>query len=346
MSQKTEIVTAISTLGCAIGIGFIMQSGDVADLRYGSGELLEVNTTAMVGRPANIARSSDVFAFRHFSSIDAQSITLTSADITTPPVPDMNALLVEASVSSASELRVTSDVKPAKAELAAPACPVSATAEPHAAAMVAYELSAPCLGGAPVVVRHSGLVFSEMLSPSGTLRVTIPALSENARIVATFDSGKRVTAEVTIDSVPLYNRVVVQWQGETGVQLHAREFGAQYGQEGHIWSGAARDFSAVAGGQGGFLTVLGDRTIQSAGIAEVYTFPSGMNKSQGGVDLTIETEVTQTNCAQEIRAQTLEFNAGKRISSQDMSLSVPDCDAIGNFLVLNNLVQDLTVASK
>ena len=37
MVETREIVTAVGTLACAVGIGFFMQSGDDAQQRYGGG---------------------------------------------------------------------------------------------------------------------------------------------------------------------------------------------------------------------------------------------------------------------------------------------------------------------
>ncbi len=34
------------------------------------------------------------------------------------------------------------------------------------------------------------------------------------------------------------------------------------------------------------------------------------------------------------------------METRDLILSVPDCDAVGDFLVLNNLVDDLKIAGK
>jgi hypothetical protein len=146
--------------------------------------------------------------------------------------------------------------------------------------------------------------------------------------------------------VPLYDRVVVQWRGEAGIQVHAREDGADYGEAGHVWSGAARDVSAVAKGEGGFLTVLGDPDLPNPMQAEVYTFPSAFTESAKDVKLSVEAEVTDRNCGKEIRARAFQYDAGRNVSTQDLTLSVPGCDAVGSFLVLNNLLQDLTVASK
>ena len=39
-------------------------------------------------------------------------------------------------------------------------------------------------------------------------------------------------------------------------------------------------------------------------------------------------------------------NAGLEPSAIDLTMTLPDCDAIGEFLVLKNMFEDLTLAAK
>ena len=52
----------------------------------------------------------------------------------------------------------------------------------------------------------------------------------------------------------------------------------------------------------------------------------------------------QANCGQEIEAQSIELLGDATLRTRDLSVAVPDCDAVGSFLVLNNLLQDMKVA--
>jgi len=62
--------------------------------------------------------------------------------------------------------------------------------------------------------------------------------------------------------------------------------------------------------------------------------------------LTVEVEVTQENCGREIAAQSIQLNAGLEPSAIDLTMTLPDCNAIGEFLVLKNMFEDLTLAAK
>ena len=48
----------------------------------------------------------------------------------------------------------------------------------------------------------------------------------------------------------------------------------------------------------------------------------------------------------EIEAQSLEIQTDGKVRTQNLTLAVPDCEATGSFLVLNNLLQDLKVAQR
>ena len=57
----------------------------------------------------------------------------------------------------------------------------------------------------------------------------------------TFADGETSTAGATVPDAAEISRAVLQWKGETGLQIHALEFGADYGGLGHVWYGAPGD---------------------------------------------------------------------------------------------------------
>ena len=225
-------------------------------------------------------------------------------------------------------------------------CNAKLTAEPSAGAMVDLFLTAPCLAGERLTIHHGGLRFTEILGDDGSLTLSVPALAEQASFVVAFANGDGAVARTEVDSLPFYDRVAVQWSGETGLQIHAREFGADYGGEGHVWHGAPRDVTAVAGGQGGFMTRLGNDEVPDPMMVEVYTFPTSASRDEGQVAISLEAEVGETNCDREIAATAYELKGGGQARVQDLTMSLPGCEAIGEFLVLKNLLEDLTIARK
>lgn len=226
------------------------------------------------------------------------------------------------------------------------ACDVTMTAEPTAGAMVDLQLTAPCNASERVTIHHQGLMFTEIVQPDGTLSVRVPVLSERATFLASFAGGAGGMAVADVSSLPFYDRVAVQWKGEAGLQLHAREYDAAYFADGHIWAAASGDLASAARGEGGFLVRLGRVDTPESLVAEIYSFPTGTARRGGEVALTVEAEVTAANCADRVEAQTLEIRDGERLRVRDLTLHMPGCDATGDFLVLKNLVEDLKIAAR
>ncbi|WP_299295348.1 hypothetical protein [uncultured Tateyamaria sp.] len=330
MQHMKEIVTAVGTLAIAVGIGFVMQSSEAAQERYGkSARPISIPAPEAPAETLNGSASADV--------LEVQDIELTSASDTA----------ATSEVAPVQRVSAPAGDLPPETEGVAQSeqCEMTATAIPTAAAMVNLTLDAPCAGNERLTVHHNGMMFTETTDADGGLSVTVPAMTEQAVFIIAFSNGDGAVAQTTVPDLGRYYRVALQWRGRTGFELHAREFGADYGQEGHVWTGAPQNAAGMVAGQNGFAMRLGDALSAEPLIAEIYTFPTGMSERAGTIDLSVEAEVTNGNCGLDIEAQSLEMMAGGQMKTQDLWLSVPDCDAVGSFLVLNNLVSDLKVAS-
>ena len=224
-------------------------------------------------------------------------------------------------------------------------CEITLTADPAPAAMVDLMVEAACLAGERYTLHHNGMMFHAMVGDEGRGKLRVPALAENAVFIASFGNGEGAVAQIEVPTLAFYDRVVVQWRGDAGLGLHALEFDATYFGEGHVHGEAPGDLADAASGTSGFLSRFGHDTGAEALMAEVYTFPSQMSETEGRVALSVEAEVTEANCGTEIEAQTLQFTPGKSLRSNDLTLYVPECDGSGDFLVLNNLLQDMKVAA-
>ncbi|MEM7321160.1 MAG: hypothetical protein AAF408_19310, partial [Pseudomonadota bacterium] len=224
-------------------------------------------------------------------------------------------------------------------EVKTASCEIAAKANVAAMARVDLSVMAPCNGNQRVTVHHSGLVFTDTTDSDGKLNVRVPALSERAVFVVAFDNGSGAVASTSVEALASVERVAIQWDGPTGIQVHAREFGASYTEPGHVW---ARSQSTG----NGTVDRLGEPSTLAPKLAEIYSFPNDAGDRNGVVSISIEAEVTAENCAREITAQTLELRNGQSLRTRNLVLSMPNCDATGDFLVLNNLIEDLTIAAK
>jgi hypothetical protein len=334
MARTKEILTAAGTFGCALGIGFIMQNSDAATERYGAASAVEARESSLQSLDAET------------SILEVQDIELTSAtfDVQTDQIdgvaPSSDTQVTLAAVSGTEDPAVEPTPQPAPA-----ACEIIADARPMAAAMVNLTLDAACLPNERITIHHSGMIFTQTTSSTGSLNINVPALSETAVFVFAFGNGDGAVAQAKVEDLADFDRMVLQWKEAAGFQMHAFEFGAGYDDAGHVWSGNPRDMASAITGAGGFVTLNGDIDAAAPMLAEVYTFPVDSEGHDGSVVLTVEAEVTNANCGQEIEAQTLELNSNDSIRTRDLTLAVPDCDALGSFLVLNNLFEDLKVAS-
>jgi hypothetical protein len=221
-------------------------------------------------------------------------------------------------------------------------CDVTASALPKTMAMVELNVSAPCFTNERVTIHHSGMMFTQVMDDVGQLSVDVPALSDRAVFIIAFADGGGTVALTNVPSVANFERVAVQWTGGAGLQIHAREFGAAYGEAGHVWSGMTPNSE-----QGiGFVTRLGDPNSLAPQMAEIYSFPKGATSMSGIVALSVETEVTRENCGREISAQSLELGDRGSFRVHELVLAIPNCTALGDFLVLNDLVKDLKIAAR
>ena len=96
----------------------------------------------------------------------------------------------------------------------------------------------------------------------------------------------------------------------------------------------------LASDDGGFLQILGDPAAPMPLLAEVYTYPAGKTP----VEMVVESAVTDKTCGRELLAEIIAVQGGE-VDVTDLTLAMPDCSAVGDFLVLNNLAQDMTLAA-
>lgn len=277
-------------------------------------------------RPDVVAGSEQVAsaAGRMSMTPGIEGIVLTSS-----AVPQVDTLSVPKSVS------IPSRIQPGfKSD-----CPLNARAIPAPGGQAHLTIKAICHEMAEIQIHHSGLTFTALTDETGAVDITVPALSEYAIFLISLDDTKGTVATTHVTDISLYDRVALQWQGGTELQLHALEFGASYGQDGHVWTGPD------ANGAGAIVN-LGQTSHSTARHVQVYSFPKSETDASGTIELSIEAEITQANCGTSLGVQALELRGDEPLTSRDLTLTLPDCSNAGEFLVLNNLLEDLTIAAK
>ncbi len=227
--------------------------------------------------------------------------------------------------------------QPALADACAPTLRLAAAPQ----AMIGVSLVAPCAKEARVVIAHEGLSITGKTNAEGALFLSVPALAVDAKVTARLPGVAEVEQSVRVPAMATLRRMGVQWHDADAFQLHAFENGAGYGEPGHISAAKPQTPTTGLSGTGGFITLLGDASVELPMMAEVYTFPAGI---AANADIMIEAAVTEATCGRELLGETIMTLAGA-VYITELTLAMPGCDGVGDILVLKNLLTDLTIAA-
>lgn len=225
--------------------------------------------------------------------------------------------------------------------LSAPDCEPTLTAHAKDNAMVALTIKAPCLGPERLRIHHMGLVLQERLSALGTLTLRVPAMTQQAVFLVDFETVPDLVATVSVSGLEQMDRIAFQEPVGGGLELHALEFGANYGENGHVWIGANNGVGFMFGES----ALPGSTALQSPA-PQIYSLPHGRASERQTefrqVHFSIEAEITGANCGRAFEADLLQTRAG-RFSVRSVTVEMPECELTGDFLVLNNLIESLKI---
>ncbi len=278
-------------------------------------------TPVEIDEPAEIALADanvqdDIMSKGFELDLGAPTVELvtdaTGTDVSSEPIAD-DAFSLEADVVAEVE------------------CSLGAFAIAQSGAMVTLHIDAPCQIQQAFVVEHEGVLITGETDDLGLAQIDIPALAEVAAFGVTFSEGAETTAKVDVPDLSDYARSVLFWEGARGFELHAFHGDATYGAEGHVWKGSATDEVAFYSASNGEYSL------------EVYTVAMD---AAADLQLNVEAEVNAENCGRPVQAKTMRFNAIQLLTNADLELTMPDCDAIGEYLVLKNMFEDLTIAAR
>ena len=212
-------------------------------------------------------------------------------------------------------------------------------AGPHAT--IGLSLAAPCDADQRVVIRHAGLAVTGRTDDKGALSMALPGMEPSGRVSVLFANGSQVAGEIALPDAATYRRFAVMWQGDDEFQLHAFENGADYGDPGHVWAGALHLPVSGQPATGGWMMMLGDASLTLPLRAAVYTFPTLPGPAPV---IVVEAPVVEATCGREMLGELLTASGGST-HSDDLTLAMPDCSALGDILVLKNLAPAVKIAA-
>lgn len=342
MKISRKLALAGSTVFLVAASGHFLQRGLLASGLLGGAAPADAQLVKSTGVPAPAGEPGETDAAAQVTTLAsvAPSVDLTNL------APDLPAAPIVPVFPVHNTAREPAEPVPALPEttLTETDCAPSLVLAAATGAMIAVDFFAPCDADARIVLRHAGLAVSGLTDESGHYYSQLPALAQNAEVEVRLPDGESRVADVAVPDFAGLSRVAVQWQGEDAFQLQAYEFGAGFGLPGHV--SAVRPGRPETGGPGaGYLSILGDSRGDWPMLAEVYTFPRGHGLGDGAVTLDIEAAVTETTCGREILGETLHAGPSGVVATE-LTMAMPDCDAVGEYLVLQDPIPAMRVAAK
>ncbi len=150
-------------------------------------------------------------------------------------------------------------------------------------------VNSPCRAGEPVEVEHAGLRFGGTFDLAGNAEIVIPVMDGNQDAAVILDDGNREPVDLAFNwrEIELTLRVAVTWSAPIDLNLHAFEYAASYGAEGHVWQEQPRGFRMVRQAGGGFLSNF-PATKADGESVEVYTFWANSRARRGTARIALE----------------------------------------------------------
>lgn len=195
-------------------------------------------------------------------------------------------------------------------------CDQSLSTQSLAGALVALKLSAPCRPGQRVRVSQGDLHFDLTLPATGELSLTIPALSRETILSATFSDGSVMKATSIHNDLPEFARVALQSDVTGQMSLRAR---------------APRRLPMEQ-------YELGDGTGATLDVLSHHIDPEG---PAGVIRLSLVSHIEPEGCDTARSGQIAELPVDGPPRRYAVELAAPGCDRLGKFLELKNVVPDL-----
>lgn len=383
MANIKQIGMAAGTFSITLGIGFVMQNGDALAARFGTDtnasqpapftqteeaavdaapeavEQVALEPAAAGVLPPAPEEPTNVVVFEEpalqepelfaepaeleFDEVSPQVVDQTAAvvpeisEVEMPPEPPVQLATFEPEVAP----EVIDEPLFAETD-----CVPEMSGVVGSGAAIKVMVNAPCHQNSAFTMHHQGMMFTHVTDDEGRASMVVPALAEVSVVIAAFENGDVAVATVTVPNFADFDRAVLQWQGDAAIMLSAYEGDAKFGDDGHIFMDNPGDMARLATSEGGYLMRLGDPSIEDALMAEVYTFPTGSVSGISDVMLVAEAEITADNCGTELSAQSIQVFPNGETSALDLTMQMPDCDAVGDFLVLQNMFEDLTITMR
>ena len=172
---------------------------------------------------------------------------------------------------------------------------VQLATKPQPAGRIEVNVQAPCLAGRSVTFTYAGHEFIRTAGADGVLAFTLDLFEGAQPFTLRLDDG--TTSDIDLSAVDLtgISKVAVLWSVPVNLDLHALEYLAPRGGEGHVWAKAPSSLEAATkasreGSRGRGFISMDDAGAGNGVHAEVYTFLHNKSQRHGAITLLIDYE--------------------------------------------------------
>lgn len=211
--------------------------------------------------------------------------------------------------------------------------------EPRPAGVVEIKLQSACLAGQKVMLTYGDSESVHVAGQDGSLNLPVDLYQGLAPLSLTLPDGTK--QQITLPRIDLsgISKVAVLWTSPVNLDLHALEYLAPRGGDGHVWaqSPGSIDQSMTASRDGargrGFMSSIDDGRGEGMH-AEVYTFLHNKSQRSGAITLIIDYETRGDTPSGEycgngslaaVEAVVIRMRPGGRIEKENVRLSSAPC---------------------
>lgn len=155
-------------------------------------------------------------------------------------------------------------------------------------------VGSPCRGGETVRFGYGGATIEHVLDSAGRLEMTLDLFAGTSSPVAiVFQDGASREVPARANDLDRIEKVTLIWRSTVDLDLHVFEYGASFGQAGHVWSQApssaqsAREQGEATKRGRGFLS-RADNGRAAGDKIEVYTFFRQPEQAAGTISIAVD----------------------------------------------------------
>jgi len=222
-------------------------------------------------------------------------------------------------------------------------CSLGLSAKSLRGARIQLDVKAPCHKSKVITITHAGLRFSEIVDNKGEITITIPVLSDPANIKVSFADGASKSISTPVKGLSSLQRTGIAWSGQANLQLNANEQFFDSSHNKQLTKLNARSYKKSYLQGGGYLTVLGNNDVENGKFVQIYSVES---PNAAFVDFKVVLANPSHLCGTGFSINTVRYaaNLGTQITSKNVS--VKNCSADKQSIVLKNILRNLIVAQR